>query len=310
MFPNNAQTSVDPTSLPTNAVLNDLQAQVRIINEMQPRLSALTKLYQARKSRIDQFVEWYTDTPWWGKLLEGGLLVSTSYTLGAFVGVAWLLTALVTALYACAMSIMEEHAEMMKKRDTSFSEDIQSMEASIAASINSFRLLEDQLNTVFQSLNALQDKRSEGITSFEGKVDTMEEQNLRYASIIGALGNTAKKLAAHQGEVALTEVEIEMLAEELQNSLNEAKALCSVLSGVVSEVEQQVAKELQEEVTEAVEVQDSSSSVVEQADKAVSNFNQRLAKLRQARKVSQEGGVTHVNSGEGSVVSSLLHDLM
>jgi hypothetical protein len=305
MLSNNVQPDVDVEPLLTGntpeAVLKDLQAQVRIMSKMNPRLSELTKLYQARKSRIDQFVEWYTDAPWWGKLLEGGLVVSVAYTVGAFVGVAWLLTGLVTALYVVAISIMEEHAAMMKARNTSFMEDIQKMEASIAESMDSFRLLEGKLNAVFQSLVVLHDKRSEGITSFEDK-------NLRYASIIDSLSEMTEKLSAHQGEIALTEVELKTLSEALKNNLHEAKALCEMLSTAVSSLEQPMDEDLPEEFVGDVESEQANPSVVEQADKAINGFNQRLDKLRQARYASKNSDVTVSN--KVGVVSTALYDFM
>lgn len=301
---NNVQPAVNAESLPTSsapeALLKDLQAQVRIISDMQPRISELTKRYQARKSRIDQFVQWYTDTPWWGKLLEGGLVVSTAYTVGAFVGVAWLLTGLVIALYATAISIMEEHAAMMKARNTSFSEDIQKMEASIGESIESFRLLEGQLNAVFQCLVVLHDQHAEGITSLEGK-------NLRYDSIIESLGDVADKLSSHQNEAALTDVELKTISVALQNNLHEAKALCEVLSTAVSSVEQPTTEDLPEDATSEVVSQHVSPSL-EQADKAISECHQRFDKLRQAR---DSGKKTEVkSSNKVSVVSTALYDFM
>ena len=305
-MPSNNMQQVLPTEpLPTgntpDAVLSDLKAQVRIIGDIQPRLSELTKLYQARKSRIDQFVEWYTDTPWWGKILKGGLVVSTAYTMGAFVGVAWLFTGLVTALYLTAISIMEEHAEMMKTRNTSFMEDIKKMEASIGESIQSFRLLEDQLNAVFQSLVVLHDKRSEGITSFEDK-------NLRYGAIIESLSGMAEKLSAHQGEIALTEVELKTLSEELKNNIHKAKTLCEMLSMAVSSLDETIAVDVPEEPAVNVASQQASPSVVEQADKTIRDAHQRLAKLRQARDASKNIDVTASN--KVSVVSTALYDFM
>jgi len=219
-----------------HALLHDLQAQVRIIGKMKPSLSALAELYQQRKSRIDQFVAWYSDKPLWGKLLAGGLVVSTSYTIGAFVGVAWLLTGLVTALYATAISIIEEHAELMRQRDTLFLDDIPKMEASLEASIESFRVLEDKLNTVFESLNTLSIKRSEGISEFEDNVDIMGGHNLRYTSLIQSLGETAERLSEHQAGVALDKTELDGLCTELQNRLQEAEAMALTLSGLVSTV--------------------------------------------------------------------------
>ncbi|MDX2346461.1 MAG: hypothetical protein QNK11_06300 [Legionella sp.] len=227
-----------PDGCSKDALLRDLTKQTRIIGDIKPNLSVLAKRYQERKSRIDRFTEWYVSKPIWGKVLTGTLLVSGSYTIGVFIGVAWLLTGLVTALYGVAASIMEEHAEIIKKRDALFLEDIPKMEASIEASIHSFRLLEDQLNRVFQSLNTLHTQRAEGISTLEAHASTMEKQNLRYASVIDTLGETAKKLAEHQDGLALNKAELGKLCSELQSSLKETQAFSSTLSGLVSTVEQ------------------------------------------------------------------------
>jgi len=135
-----------PEDCSHEVLLKDLKDQVRIVGKMKPSLSELAARYQQRKSRIDQFVEWYAHQPLWGKVLTGGLVVSTSYAIGAFAGVAWLLMGLVTALYAAAIVIIEEHADLMRQRDTLFLDDIPKMEATLQASIESFRVLEDKLN--------------------------------------------------------------------------------------------------------------------------------------------------------------------
>jgi len=302
----NTHVTFDVTPLPPGVssedTLKDLKNQVHLIGKMKPRLSELTKLYQARKSSIDQFVEWYASKPWWGKLLEGGLVVSVSYTVGAFIGAAWVCAALITSLYACAAYIMEEHAELIRVRNTSFADDIKAMEEEIGESIDSFRRLEVQLNQVFHTLNVLHDKRSEDITRSEGEVDTTESKNLRYGAIIEALGVTAKKLDAHQGEVSLTETEVKELSVELKNSLQEAKSLCDMLSQAVSVVEQERAPEPTEEASDL----ESTASFIEGTDVFISSAQQRLNKLRQASNASKKADIP-VSRGVG-VVSTALYN--
>lgn len=224
----------------SDALLHDLQAQVRIIGKMKPSLSELAARYQERKSRIDQFVEWYSNQPLWGKVLSGGLVVSTSYAIGVFAGVAWILAGLVTALYAAAIAIIEEHAELMRQRDTLFSEDIPQMEALLKASIESFRVLGGKLRAVFQLLNDLSSKRSDGISEFKENTNVMGGNNLHYIELTDALGKIAEKLSAHQNGVALDKAELDGLCTELQIRLQEAEAFTSTLSGLVSEVEQEI----------------------------------------------------------------------
>ena len=274
-----------PEGSSNDVLLNDLQTQVRIIGEMRPSLSALAELYQKRKSRIDQFVEWYSNKPLWGKLLVGGMVVSTSYTIGAFVGVAWLLTGLVTALYAVAISIIEEHAELMEQRDTLFLEDIPKMEASLRASIESFRVLEDKLTTVFQSLNELTIKRSEGISEFEESVDVMGGHNLRYTSLIQSLGETAKRLSAHQEGMSLDKAELDGLCTELQNRFQEAEVLTSTLSGLVSTVEQELAHNI---TPESLELQDEveAPGISQQTATHFSEIDREIELLRKPNKAT------------------------
>lgn len=281
-------------------ILNDVQTQVYLIGEMKPRLSELTKHYQAQKSRIDQFVEWYSNNPLWGKVLAGGLVVSVSYTLAAFVGAAWVCAALITSLYAFAVYIMEEHAELIRVRNTSFADDIKAMEEEIGKSIDSFRLLESQLNAVFNSLGTLHEQRSEDITRFENEVGAVEFHNLRYKAIIDGLGKTAKKLEMHQGELSLTEVEVKELSIELKDSLQEAKSLCDLLSKTVSEVEQEIPP-----VSSNEEHLESTASFIEETDDFISSAQQRLNKLRQRSASKKADILEHERVG---VVSTALYD--
>ena len=297
----------DATSLPPenriDTVLKKLKRDTHIMSQMQPRLSELTRLYQARKSSIDQFVEWYADNPLWKKIMIGTAVVSASYTVGFLIGMTWFLTGLITGLYVTAISIMEEHAEMMRQRDTSFADDIKKMEATIAESINAFRLLEEQLNDVFTSLGTLHEQRSEDITRLKGEVDTIEAQNLRYVSIIEALEESSRKLEASQGEVSLTEAEIKALSAEFQHSLQEAKSLCDVLSNVVSVAEPVSTPEL----PESTEIQESSRLVIEVANKTLAHAHDRLSKIRQERKNNQESDATRANPGRSGVASFVIH---
>ena len=297
----------DATSLPQenriDTVLKKLKRDTHIMSQMQPRLSELTRLYQARKSRIDQFIEWYADNPLWKKVMIGTAVVSASYTVGFLIGMTWFLTGLITGLYVTAISIMEEHAEMMRQRDTSFADDIKKMEATIAESINAFRLLEEQLNDVFNSLVTLHEQRSEDITRLKGEVDTIEAQNLRYVSIIEALEESSRKLEASQGEVSLTEAEIKALSTEFQHSLQEAKSLCDVLSNVVSAAEPVSTPEL----PESTEIQESSRLVIEVANKTLAHVHDRLSKIRQERKNNQESDATRATPGRSGVASFVMH---
>jgi ElaB/YqjD/DUF883 family membrane-anchored ribosome-binding protein len=295
----------DATSLPPenriDTVLKKLKRDTHIMSQMQPRLSELTRLYQARKSRIDQFVEWYADNPLWKKIMIGTAVVSASYTVGFLIGMTWFLTGLITGLYVTAISIMEEHAEMMRQRNTSFADDIKKMEATIAESINEFRLLEEQLNDVFNSLGTLHEQRSEDITRLKGEVDTIEAHNLRYVLIIEALEESSRKLEASQGEVSLTETEIKALSAEFQHSLQEAKSLCDVLSTVVSVAEPVIVSERTEEANHS----DSNASFIEETDAFISSAQQRLNKLRQSRNASK---VFENRVSEASVVSTALYN--
>ena len=160
--------------------------------------------------------------------------------VGVFMGAALLTSFLITSLYASATSLMEDHAEVMKKRDDLFLVEIQEMEALIEDRINAFRLLETQLKAVFESLDAMHEKRSENIATFEENIDAVESHNSRYASVIDSLKKTAEKLSKHEGDVALNVVEIEQLYLDLKSTLNESQTLASTLSGLVSEVEQEL----------------------------------------------------------------------
>jgi len=184
-----------PYHLHVDVLCHDLLAQGRNIDETKPSLSVLAALYQVRKSYIDQWIEWYADNPWWGKFLAASVVVSISYTVGALIGIGWLLTGLVTALYMAAIFILEEHAACIKQRDTLFLEDIPKMEALFKASMESFRVLEDKLRTVFQSLNTLNTQRSQGVSVFEDKNSTMEKHNVHYTSLINSLETTVKKFS-------------------------------------------------------------------------------------------------------------------
>jgi ABC-type transporter Mla subunit MlaD len=114
------------------------------------------------------------------------------------------------------------------------------MEATLQASIESFRVLEYKLNTVFQSLNQLSIQRAEGLSEFEAGVDVMGGHNLQHTALIQSLGETAARLSAHQEGVTLDKTELDGLCTELQNRLQEAEALTSTLSGLVSTVEQEL----------------------------------------------------------------------
>jgi|GEM_PF-1955068 len=278
-------------------LLHDLQAQVRIIGKMKPSLSELAALYHQRKSRIDQFVAWYANQPLWGKVFAGGVVVSASYTLGAFMGVAWVLTSLVTALYAVAILIIEEHAELMKQRDTLFLDDIPKMEALLEASIESFRVLEDKLTAVFQSLIDLSTKRAEGISEFEENVDVMSGHNLRYESLIEALGETAKRLLAHQEGVALDEVELNGLCSELQHRLQEAEVLTSTLSGLVSTVEQELAHNM---TSELLDPQDEvhAPAISHEAAVHFSKIDRELELLRNPNKAMNTSNTAPVHQND------------
>jgi len=225
---------------PHEAMLNDLQNQVRIIGKIKPRLSEIAAEYQQRKSRIDQWAEWYSDKSWAEKVWIGGVVVSVSYVIGVFLGAPLLLAGLVTALYSSAVSIIEEHAEIVRQRDTLFLDDIIEMEASLTASIESFRSLEGKLTTAFESLHELIALRADGIAEFEEGVDVMGEHNLCYTSLIESLCGIAEILSAHQDGVVLDKAELDGLCTELQNRLQEAEVLTSTLSGLVSTVDQEL----------------------------------------------------------------------
>jgi len=178
------------------------------------------------------------------------------------------------------------------------------MEDSIEESINAFRSLEEQFNDVFNSLATQHEQRSENITRLESEVDAIEAHNLRYASVIEALGETAKKLEAHEGEVSLNEVEIKSLSAEFQHSLQEAQSLCDVLSRAVSVTEPVSSLELPEET----EIQESSRLVIDVANKTLAHAHDRLSKIRQARKDNQENDAARANLGGGSVASLITHN--
>ncbi|MDF1684991.1 MAG: hypothetical protein P1U36_10110 [Legionellaceae bacterium] len=329
-------TSPLPEGNSSDALLKDLKTQVRIIGKMKPSLSELAARYQQQKSRIDQFVEWYANKPVWGKVLAGGLVVSTSYTIGAFAGVAWLLMGLVSALYAVAIAIMEEHADLMRKRDTLFSEDIPKMEALLEASIESFRILEDKLTTVFQSLKDLSTQRAEGLSEFEENVDVMGGHNLRYASLIKALGETAEKLSAHQNGVALDKTELDGLCTELQSRMQEAEALTSTLSGLVSTVEQELKEnsapdllDIQDDIEEPVissqvaahfseiddkialhremnqSSEDRHAALIQRADERLEGFEQAFQELLRADNTSKARNQARPEKGSGGIVFTM-----
>ena len=236
----NPMPTASTNNVSKDSVRKDLKEQARAVRKMKPRLSALARLYKERKSTIDQFVEWYGNKTWWEKTLAGGFVLSSSYMVGVFMGAALVVSFLITSLYAIATSLMEDHAEVMKKRDDLFLVEIQEMEALIEERINAFRLLETQLKAVFASLDAMHNKRSENIAAFEENIDTVESHNLRYASVIDSLKNTAEKLSRHEGDVALNEVEIELLYSDLKSNIHESQTLASTLSGLVSEVEKEL----------------------------------------------------------------------
>lgn len=223
-----------------NSVRKNMKEQAEAVKKMKPKLSRLAEFYLARKSTIDQFVAWYSNKTWWEKTLAGGFVLSSSYVVGAFMGAALVVSFLVTAMYAVATSIMEEHAEIMTKRDKLFLSEIQEIEALIEERINAFRLLEAQLKKVFESLDELHTKRSEGISTFEEKVSAMGGHNEKYASAIDALKKTAEKLSSREDDIALDEAEIERLYGDLKNTLHESEGLASTLSGLVSDVEQEL----------------------------------------------------------------------
>jgi len=325
-----------PEGCSREELLQDLKDQVRIIGKMKPSLSELAARYQQRKSRIDQFVEWYANQPLWGKVLAGGLVVSTSYMIGAFAGVAWLLMGLVTALYAAAIVIIEEHAELMRQRDTLFLDDIPKMEATLQASIESFRVLEDKLNTVFQSLNQLSIQRAEGLSKFEAGVDLMGGHNFQYTTLIQSLGETAARLSAHQEGVTLDKAELDGLCTELQKRLQEAETLTSTLSGLVSTAEQelnnhassesldhqgkveapsispQVAAHLSE-IDDVIALhrkthqpnEDRYAAMVQRADERLDGFDRALQELLRADNASKSRHQTRSEKGSGGIVLTI-----
>tara|TARA_R110002126_G_scaffold247974_1_gene390834 strand:- start:10886 stop:11938 length:1053 start_codon:yes stop_codon:yes gene_type:complete len=282
-----------PERSANDALLYDLQAQVRIIGGMSPSLSALAELYQQRKSRIDQFAEWYSNKSHGEKLWLGGTVVSVSYLVGAFIGVAWLLTGLVTALYATATAIIEEHAELVRQRDTLFLDDIPKMEASLKTSIESFCVLGRKITMVFKSLNELTMTRSEGIFELKENVGVMRGHNLRYTSLIEALGEVAEKLSAHQNGVALDKAELDGMCTELQNRLQEAEALTSTLTGLVTTVEQELKTHVS---SESLGLQGGDVEAPSISDKTAAHFTEIDREIELHRNPNKVASTSHTVS--------------
>jgi hypothetical protein len=225
---------VNPTPSPdvatVRSVFEGLQTQIRTLGSTQPGIHERSKHYQARRSYFERLVASYTSKPWWEKLFLGGLVFSTSYTLGVVIGSAFLISALVTGLYLLAVSVMEGHAGVMKERE----EAIQAMEASFEKHMRSFVGLEEKFKEMFQSLDVLHDDRAQGIASFDVKLTTVDEQTIRYASILDSLSQSAEKLVEHQAQVNLDEQVLGSLSSELRQRFHEASDLCTMLSSYVA----------------------------------------------------------------------------
>jgi hypothetical protein len=276
---------------------HDLEAQLRTIGEtkpseimgdMKPSISELAKLYQERKSRIDRYVEWYSKQSMADKAWMGGLVASISFVVGAWLGAAWAFSSLITGLYAAAVSIIEEHANLTKNRDAFTGEGAQKVEALIDKHVKSFKALEEKLHTLFQSVSEQHTERAEGISILEGNVDTLEGHNLRYTAVIDSLENVAKQFLEHQTGVALTEVELDKLSTEFQLSMDNAKKLCSTLSSLVSSVEQERQHNVVEESQDETDDTPSFNATIARSNEVRSKAGQTLSKLREAAKARKE----------------------
>ena len=285
---------------PSDDAVNDLEAQLRaigeikpskIIGDMKPSISDLAKLYQEKKSRIDRFVEWYSNRSLSEKILLGGAVVATSYVVGSFLGIAWLLTGLVTGLYVTAIAIIEEHGKIMRNRDAFTGEGAQKIEALIEEHIKSFQALEGQIDTVFQSLSEQHVKRAEGISVLEDNVDRVGEYNQRYASVVELLENTSKKLLEHQEGVALTESELHALYAEIQRSFERVNEFSLTLSDAVSSVEQAMKGDVAIESTDEQARDASVDATIAQSKQTIDDCHQELKSLRQAANARREAYV-------------------
>ena len=275
----------------------DLEAQLsalgeikpsKIMGDMKPSISELAKLYQERKSRIDRYVEWYSRQSMADKAWMGGLVASASFVVGSLLGSAWVITGLITGLYATAISIIEEHATLTRNRDAFTGEGAQKVEALIEGHIKSFKDLEGQIKTIVQSLSEQHAERAEKRSIYKDHVDNVGEYNQRYASVVELLENTSKKLLEHQEGVALTEIEIHNLYAEIQCSFERVNEFSLTLSDAVSSVEQEMTCDV---VTESPNEKnrDALVDVVMAESKAVvDDWDQESDRMKQASKARKE----------------------
>ncbi|MDF1684517.1 MAG: hypothetical protein P1U36_07635 [Legionellaceae bacterium] len=289
-----SESEIERPSIPlSHDVADDLEAQLeaigeikpsKIMGDMKPSISELATLYQEKKSRIDRFVEWYSNKSWSDKLWLGGAVASTSFVVGSLLGMTWLLTGLITGLYATAISMVEEHAKITRNRDAFTGEGAEKIEALIDEHVKSFQALEAQLKTVFESLSEQHTQRAESISTLEAHIDNVGEYNQRYASIVLLLESTSKKLLEHQEGVALTEAELHALYAEIQRSFDRVHAFSVTLSDVVSSVEQELKHRVTEAVPEKTVEESSVNATIKRSDKVIGDSRQALSKLREAAK--------------------------
>jgi hypothetical protein len=308
-----------------NDVEHDLEAQLKAIDEikpskimgdMKPSISELATLYQEKKSRIDRLVEWYSNKSWSDKLWLGGAVASTSFVVGSLLGMTWLLTGLITGLYATAISMIEEHAKNTRNRDAFTGDGAEKIEALIEGHIKSFQALEEQLNTVFQSLSEQHTERAEGISTLEAHVDDVGEYNQRYASVVLLLEATSKKLLEHQEGVALTETELHALYTEIQRSFEQVNAFSVTLSEVVASVEQEMKHDVSIDNPNEKRRDDSVDATLAQSQKVVVDCYQDLDRMKQAAQARKEAKAkrkafqTQINQDEQDSGASRFHGFL
>jgi len=304
------ESEIEYSSIPvSNDVEYDLEAQLKAMNDikpskimgdMKPSISELAKLYQEKKSRIDRFVEWYSNKPWLDKLWLGGAVASASFVVGSLLGITWILTGLITGLYATAISIVEEHAKITRNRDAFTGEGAEKIEALIDGHVQSFQALEAQLKTVFESLGEQQIQRAEGISTLAGHVDNVGEYNQRYASVVLLLESTSKKLSEHQEGLALTEAELHALYAEIQRSFECVHAFSATLSEVVSSVEQELKQDTALDNLDEKKRDASVDITLAQSQKIVDDGYQDLDRMRQAAQARKEAKAKR-NASEAEV---------
>jgi len=228
-------TGIHPIQM--RSTLQQLLEQVHVVHQLESNLSRLASESLSYRSQLDELVMWYAAFPWWGKASIGMALVSTSYVLGGILSMAFALSGLITGLWGLITYVVENHADVVSKRETHFTDAVRQMEVSIQSTVERFRGIEVELRVLLNSLFELNVKKAESIASLETKVSEMTEEQKHFNDIIRDLQVTVDKFSATEEHVSQAGKSLGAVTEDFRISLDALANLQARIEHIILSVQ-------------------------------------------------------------------------